>query len=121
LKNYNSDLSGLPISASQCEKNFSNHDHLTERYLLRIQAITLQFAFLNARILIFRPLLSRTHHILERPYKPAQAYIKTCREASLQLSNLVVAPAFEEASNTYATAFLYVHLLTAGIALCYYV
>ena len=104
----------------------SAQDKAFERHLFQIQAITLQFAFQNARILIHRPLLSynkvpqsdQAGHNAAHPDNPVRTSINTCREAGLELSNLIAAPLFKEASNTYAAAFICVHLLTAGITLC---
>ncbi|KAF2812695.1 uncharacterized protein BDZ99DRAFT_518510 [Mytilinidion resinicola] len=111
--------------SSETYHSTSPHDTAFEHHLFRVQALVLQLAYENARILIRRPLLSykmvvpgdSTNDSPSQTLDPFQSSIKACREAALKISNLVSSPICKEASNTYALAFICVHLLTAGITL----
>ncbi|KAH6897392.1 putative fungal-specific transcription factor [Thelonectria olida] len=93
--------------------------------IFQLQALTLKLAYENARILIHRPLLSYRFTDGQKgsseagiPSHSFQSSIQTCRSAALQVSRLGSAPIFHQVSETYAVAFVSLHLLTAGIALC---
>jgi hypothetical protein len=113
---------GQPVShggASQAEY---------EATIIQLQALSLRLAYENARILLHRPLLSRrlkeatVDGGLSTGPSPAvesyQSSVSAARTAALATSNVASFPIFERACNTYAAAFIEVHLLTAGITLC---
>lgn len=86
-------------------------------------------ASVYTRILINRPLLSHTvtgqlevSDEMTTSTMPASSpspnFIRTCREAALEVSWAGNLPIFKEASATYARNFISLHLLTAGVTLC---
>lgn len=92
-------------------------------HLFRLQALALKLAYESARILIHRPLLSCG---IDSSVSEGEAdmsnrirySIRVCRDAALEISKLGPTSIFNQASDTYAVAFVSVHLLTAGITLC---
>jgi hypothetical protein len=54
---------------------------------------------------------------LERP-DPFRLAMHECRDAALEISQVASTPYLREASETYAIAFVSLHLLTAGVTLC---
>lgn len=111
--------SSLPIS-SDCR--FEDH-------LFQLQALALKLAFENARILVYRPLLSyrrvaTTHETSQRSVTedkqatdPFQTSIQICRDAAFQVSLLGSLPIFQQVADTYAVSFVSQHLFTAGLTL----
>ena len=99
-----------------------------ETLIFRLQALALELAYQNARILIHRPLLtcrmivpslsSQTEGEASQTYDPCQISVQTCRDAALQTSQLGSLPIFRQACHTYAVALVGMHLFTAGITLC---
>ncbi|KAF4979303.1 hypothetical protein FZEAL_4470 [Fusarium zealandicum] len=97
-----------------------------EEHLFRLQALSLKLAYENARILIHRPLLSfkmlrsptTSQEDTPDPQDPFQMAMHTCRDAALEISQVGSTPCLKEASETYAIAFVSLHLLTAGVTLC---
>lgn len=95
-----------------------------EDHLFRLQALSLKLAYENARILIHRPLLSFRSRTLSSSgddpihRDPFQTAIHTCREAALQISQVQLTKNLREATETYAMAFVSLHLLTAAATLC---
>ncbi|KAJ4264550.1 hypothetical protein NW762_005752 [Fusarium torreyae] len=97
-----------------------------EDHLFRLQALSLKLAYENARILIHRPLLSfKMVHPPSRAQRdapmradPFLLAMHECRDAALQISQVAATPYLQEASETYAIAFVSLHLLTAGVTLC---
>ncbi|KAM0559929.1 hypothetical protein ACHAPJ_003879 [Fusarium lateritium] len=97
-----------------------------EDHLFRLQALSLKLTYENARILIHRPLLSfKMVHSpsLAQGDAPARAdpfrlAMNECRDAALQISQVAATPYLQKASETYALAFVSLHLLTAGVTLC---
>ena len=97
-----------------------------EKHLFKLQALSLKLAFENARILLHRPLLSfklRCDKASPRTSVPKKAHpfqkaMDTCREAALQMSLVGANSYLGQASETYAIAFVSLHLLTAGVTLC---
>ncbi|KAF5628957.1 transcriptional regulatory [Fusarium sp. NRRL 52700] len=95
-----------------------------ENYLFRLQALSLKLAFENAKILIHRPLLSfRKASLTSKDtvismINPFRLAMQECREAALQIARVAATPYLLEASETYATAVVSLHLLTAGVTLC---
>ncbi|KAM5369330.1 hypothetical protein ACJZ2D_009049 [Fusarium nematophilum] len=96
-----------------------------EEHLFRLQALALKLAYENARILVHRPLLS-FRMLCAAPASqegagrldPFQRAMHTCRDAALQISDVAATPYLREASETYAIAFVSLHLLTAAVTLC---
>ncbi|KAF4964557.1 hypothetical protein FSARC_7516 [Fusarium sarcochroum] len=97
-----------------------------EDHLFRLQALSLKLAYENARILIHRPLLSfrmihspsPTQGDTQGRADPFRLAMHECRDAALQISQVSSSPYLKEASDTYAIAFVSLHLLTAGVTLC---
>ncbi|KAL6900597.1 fungal-specific transcription factor domain-containing protein [Trichoderma evansii] len=111
--------SRLPISS----------DRYFEDHLFQLQALALKLAFENARILVYRPLLSYRRvvaaHGTSESFKrqerqamdPFQTSIQICRNAAFQVSLLGSFPIFEQVADTYAVSFVSLHLFTAGVTL----
>ncbi|KAH8588449.1 fungal-specific transcription factor domain-containing protein [Bisporella sp. PMI_857] len=102
------------------------NDDSFEEQLFKLQALALKLAYENARILVHRPLLSykmvttngsRQEHSGSCP-DPFQRSMKTCRDAALQISRVGLTSIFRHVSETYAVAFVSLHLFTAGVTLC---
>jgi hypothetical protein len=97
-----------------------------EEQLFQLQALALKLAFENAKILIHRPLLSlkivtqpnSTHLPSERLVDPCASAINTCRESALQISLIGLYPIVRHAADTYAAAFMSLHLFTAAVTIC---
>ncbi|KAG5761497.1 hypothetical protein H9Q72_010388 [Fusarium xylarioides] len=111
----------LEIQASHDRKRSGRE---FEDHLFRLQALSLKLAYENAKILIYRPLLSFK---MARPAStetttsksdPFRLAMQDCREAALQISKVASTPYLLEASETYAIAVVSLHLLTAGVTLC---
>ncbi|KAF5686299.1 transcriptional regulatory [Fusarium circinatum] len=98
-----------------------------ENYLFRLQALSLELAYENAKMLIHRPLLSfkkasttstDTFISMINPFRTA---LEQCRQAALQISRVASTPYLLEASETYAISVVSLHLLTAGVTLCIFI
>ncbi|PON24973.1 tall aerial hyphae-4 [Trichoderma gamsii] len=104
-------------------------DRCFEDHLFQLQALALKLGFDNARILIYRPLLSyrrvATSHATSQSSvtqdrqatDPFQTSIQICRDAALQISLLGSLPIFQQVADTYAVSFVSQHLFTAGLTL----
>ncbi|KAE8151545.1 fungal-specific transcription factor domain-containing protein [Aspergillus avenaceus] len=97
-----------------------------EEHLFRLQALTLKLAFENAKILIHRPLLSFKMISRPRSFKqdrsrgrvdPFTSAINTCRDAALQMSLIGKCPSIRQAADSYAAAFMSLHLFTAAVTI----
>lgn len=111
--------SSSPVSSDRC---FEDH-------LFQLQALALKLAFENARILVYRPLLSyrrvaTTHATSQssvtqdrQATNPFQTAIQICRDAAFQVSLLGSLPIFQQVADTYAVSFASQHLFTAGVTL----
>ncbi|EHK49412.1 hypothetical protein TRIATDRAFT_189585 [Trichoderma atroviride IMI 206040] len=89
----------------------------------------LKLAFENARILVYRPLLSygriaTTHATSQssvtqdrQAIDPLKTSIQICRDAAFQVSLLGSLPIFQQVADTYAVSFASQHLFTAGVTL----
>lgn len=119
-------LAGQSMTRDQGEDRSTQSDAEFEEHLFRLQALSLKLAYENARILVHRPLLSFK---MRRPpsevrddtpgcQDPFQLAMYTCRDAALQISQVGSTSYLREASETYAIAFVSLHLLTAGVTLC---
>lgn len=101
-------------------------DRAFEDHIFRLQALALKLAYENARILIHRPLLSfkvvcsssTSQRDASERTDPFRLAMRECRDAALQISQVASTPYLREASETYAIAFVSLHLLTAGVTLC---
>lgn len=96
-----------------------------ERHIYQLQALALDVAYENARILLHRPLLTYKTipqgitAIDDRPTSdPLQTSLQNCREAALKTSDIEATPIFSLAADTYAAAFIGIHTFTAGVTLC---
>ncbi|KAJ5160663.1 fungal-specific transcription factor domain-containing protein [Penicillium canariense] len=99
-----------------------------ENHIYRLQALALEFAYENARILVHRPLLSfktisRGDPDLDDDSEvstrnPLQLSLQACRDAALRTSEIGANSIFSLAADTYAAAFLGIHTFTAGVMLC---
>ncbi|PTB40341.1 hypothetical protein M441DRAFT_90611 [Trichoderma asperellum CBS 433.97] len=104
-------------------------DRYFEDHLFQLQALALKLAFENARILIYRPLLSyrrivTTHATRDsfttqdtQAIDPFQTSIQKCRDAAFQVLLLGSFPIFQQVADTYAVSFVSLHLFTASITL----
>lgn len=95
-----------------------------EQHIYQLQALSLELAYENARILLHRPLLSYrviprtdTENETSSP-NPLHFSLSACRDAALHTSNLEESPIFLLAADTYAAAFIGIHTFTAGVMLC---
>ncbi|CAI7635735.1 unnamed protein product [Penicillium pancosmium] len=95
-----------------------------EQHIYQLQALSLELAYENARILLHRPLLAyrvipRADTENETPStNPLHFSLTACRDAALHTSNLAESPIFLLAADTYAAAFIGIHTFTAGVMLC---
>lgn len=98
-----------------------------ETHLYQLQALALELAYENAKILIHRPLLtyktiphSRANPASDgpRPPDPLQVSLQACRDAALKTSEIESTSIFPLAADTYAAAFIGIHTFTAGVTLC---
>ena len=99
-----------------------------ETHIYQLQALTLELAYENARILVHRPLL--TYKMAPRKESqnktdtepqqqdPFQASLQACREAALKTAEIGSTPIFSLAADTYAVTFISIHTFTAGVMLC---
>ncbi|RDW87926.1 hypothetical protein BP5796_03620 [Coleophoma crateriformis] len=103
----------------------------SEDYIYQLQALTLEFTYQNARILIHRPLLSykmarkgfdsSESHFLRNNNKPIDPFsnsLRICQEAALATAEIGSLPIFLLSTSTYASTFFGIHTFTAGITLC---
>jgi hypothetical protein len=116
-------------SSEAMDQDIGGNGERFERHVLRMQAITIKFAFENAIIITHRPLLSfrsarsfQNEHSKDmsqseksNPYKTS---IETCRKAALNTATIGSFSVFEEALDTYAASFFGIHIFTAGVVLC---
>ncbi|PNP85100.1 hypothetical protein FNYG_01625 [Fusarium nygamai] len=116
-----------PLSEVQVAHDRETTGREFEEYLFHLQALSLELAYRNAKILIHRPLLSfkiarstRTESTDTATSKtdPIRLAMQECREAALKISRVASTPYLLEASETYAIAVVSLHLLTAGVTLC---
>lgn len=95
-----------------------------EQNIYQLQALSLELAYENARILLHRPLLAYrmippAESENETPCSnPLHLSLSACRDAALNTSNLGESPIFLLAADTYAAAFIGIHTFTAGVMLC---
>lgn len=99
-----------------------------EYHIYQLQALSLELAYENARILIHRPLLTykmvrQVDHNIDRTManptpNPFQRSMQACRDAALKTSELGMTHIFSLAADTYAASFLSIHIFTAGLTLC---
>ncbi|RDW72833.1 hypothetical protein BP6252_06740 [Coleophoma cylindrospora] len=103
----------------------------SEDYIYQLQALTLEFTYQNARILIHRPLLSyrmarkefdsSETHLLRNHNKSTDPFsnsLRICQDAGLATSEIGSLPIFLLSTSTYASTFFGIHTFTAGITLC---
>lgn len=100
-----------------------------EQHIYQLQALALELAYENARILVHRPLLAykmipradnETSGGSSEPPSPnpLRLSLSACRDAALHTSNLQESSIFLLAADTYAAAFIGIHTFTAGVTLC---
>ncbi|KAJ5963153.1 fungal-specific transcription factor domain-containing protein [Penicillium waksmanii] len=97
-----------------------------EQHIYQLQALSLELAYENARILLHRPLIAyrvtpraETETENQTPCRnPLHFSLSACRDAALHTSNLGESPIFLLAADTYAAAFIGIHTFTAGVMLC---
>jgi hypothetical protein len=120
-----------PNLAESLEKDIGASDGRFTSQLLRLQALSLKLAYENARILVHRPLVSfqtnspafdneleSTCRPISKRSDPFQVSLQTCRDAALQTAEVGSTSVFQEAIDTYAVAFVGIHIFTAGVTLC---
>ncbi|KAI1022902.1 hypothetical protein LB503_000020 [Fusarium chuoi] len=112
------------LSDVQVTRNRERTGQEFESHLFRLQALSLNLAYENAKILIHRPLLSfrlatsTSTNTANSNTDPFRLAMQECKEAALQISEVASTPYLLEASETYAVAVVSLHLLTAGVTLC---
>jgi hypothetical protein len=95
-----------------------------EQHIYQLQALSLELAYENARILLHRPLLA--YRMIPRAVSegetpspnPLHLSLSACRDAALHTSNLGESSIFLLAADTYAAAFIGIHTFTAGVMIC---
>lgn len=114
-------------SAEDMDRDIGASGPVFETHLYQLQALALELAYENARILAHRPLLTyRTisHSQADQQSDshsssdPLQVSLQACRDAALKTSEIDSAPIFSLAADTYAAAFIGIHTFTAGVTLC---
>jgi hypothetical protein len=111
----------------QAERDVARTGPIFDWYILQLQALSLEFAYQNTRILVHRAFLSpkidlgagqlstkASQGLLRDAFREA---VRTCHDAGLQTAKLGALPTFAFATRSYAAAFLKPHLFTAGVAL----
>lgn len=96
-----------------------------ENHIYQLQALALELAYQNAKILVHRPLLTyktipRANPELDKhsSSSPLLTSLQKCRDAALRTSDLEAISIFSLAVDTYAAAFIGIHTFTAGVTLC---
>lgn len=99
-----------------------------ESHIFQLQALTLQLAYENARIIVNRPLLSfrlvtRSNTTADEPHSdhsndPFTQSMQACRDAAINISKASSIPIMDLVADTYAAAFVGIHTFTAGLTLC---
>lgn len=119
------------VSVEEMDRDVGASGQRFEDYIYQLQALVLELAYENARILVHRPLLSykmvtrgtdtEPSNSTGHPHNPANPFhhsLGTCRDAALRTSEIGSMPIFSLASRTYAAAFISIHTFTAGVTLC---
>ncbi|KAJ5169853.1 fungal-specific transcription factor domain-containing protein [Penicillium coprophilum] len=88
-----------------------------ENYIYQLQALALEIAYENAKILVHRPLLEYKR-IPKNHTGSLYQTLGPCRDAALKISEIGSASIFSLAADTYAAAFIGIHTFTAGVTLC---
>lgn len=97
-----------------------------ETHIFQLQALTLQLAYENSRIIANRPLLSfrlatRSNGPVAVPNPPNNdpftQSMQSCRDAALGISKAFSIPIMDLVADTYAAAFVGIHTFTAGLTL----
>lgn len=95
-----------------------------ESHIFQLQALTLQLAYENARIIVNRPLLSfrlvtpsNTVTSHPDPSDPFPQSMQACRDAAINISEASSIPITNLVTDTYAAAFVGIHTFTAGLTL----
>ncbi|KAB8262173.1 fungal-specific transcription factor domain-containing protein [Aspergillus pseudonomiae] len=101
-----------------------------ENHIYQLQALTLKLAYENAKILVYRPLLSYKvvsqssnskprgdTESTPRSMSPFRSSLQTCRAAAMSMAEIASHPIVDLISETYAAAFVSIHTFTAGVTL----
>lgn len=97
-----------------------------ESHIFQLQALTLQLAYENARIIVNRPLLSfrlvtRSNTVTNQPHPdpndPFTQSMQACRDAAINITKASSIPIMNLVADTYAAAFVGIHTFTAGLTL----
>lgn len=100
--------------------------------IVQLQALALELAYENAKILVNRPLFTeklnrRSAQVCHNETTDGrdlevsntfQESFRICREAALRTAEIGDYPAFKFAFRSFAAAFMSTHLFTAGVTLC---
>lgn len=119
-------------NVEQSERDVGGSGKIFDQNITQLQAISLELAHQNAKILIHRPLLTyklynfpaavqfgesdRSEH--QDSTDGVHQSSQTCGSAAIQMVEVGNHSAFKFAVRSYAAAFLSTHLFTAGVALC---
>ncbi|KAL5363729.1 fungal-specific transcription factor domain-containing protein [Aspergillus floccosus] len=113
-------------SADELDRDVGATGPRFEDHIYELQALTLKLAYENARILVYRPLLS--YRLVATPSRsessaettspgPFHHALETCRRSALRISELIDSPIMDLVGATYAAAFVSIHTFAAGVLL----
>ncbi|KAJ5094831.1 fungal-specific transcription factor domain-containing protein [Penicillium angulare] len=114
-------------SADDMDRDVGASGPRFEAHIYQLQALALELAYENARILVHRPLLAykstsagnlESQNTDEQTQSPLSLSLQSCRDAALRTSNIEKTKIFSLATCTYAAAFIGIHTFTAGVMLC---
>lgn len=137
LEQWKAEIPGSLLLNPSSDMNYSSAEEMDrdigasgpgfESHIYQLQALILALAYENARILIHRPLMTyriRLHRGQEpggsrnAPQSTPSLSLQACRSAAMSTSQIGESPIFSLAAETYASAFISIHMFTAGVMLC---
>lgn len=112
----------------QSERDIGGSGPQFDGNIVQLQALALELAYENARILVNRPLFAYKLNRLPRKtvanhqnLESSRAFLESfqiCRQAALRTAEIGESPTFKFAFRSFAAAFMSTHLFTAGVTLC---
>ncbi|KAJ5503918.1 fungal-specific transcription factor domain-containing protein [Penicillium fimorum] len=105
------------VSIEEMDRDIGASGPKFDNYIYQLQALALEIAYENAKILVHRPLLEYKR-IPRNPTGSLYQTLGPCRDAALKISEIGSASIFSLAADTYAAAFIGIHTFTAGVTLC---
>ncbi|KAJ5266473.1 fungal-specific transcription factor domain-containing protein [Penicillium angulare] len=121
------DVSMTYSSADEMDQDIGASGPRFEAHIYQLQALALELAYENARILVHRPLLAyksisfgmreaQDNH--NQAQGPLSLALQSCRDAALKTSKVEKTKIFSLATYTYSATFIGIHTFTAGVMLC---